>query len=88
MKGVNCALVVLDFRGSVIRLRQVYRSEPGFVVEVPMPRWVVDRVGESGDVRFAMIGLKDGEPYLALVAEYHTNSEDYRVQHAQCANTN
>ncbi|MCG2862835.1 MAG: hypothetical protein L7G98_04900 [Vulcanisaeta sp.] len=80
--------MILDFRGSVIRLRQVCRSEPGFVVEVPMPKWVVDRIKEGGDVGFAMIGLKDGEPYLALVAEYHTNSEDYRVQHAQCAGTN
>ena len=69
MKGDKGAPVVLDFRSSVIRLRQVCRSEPGFVVEVPMPEWVVERVGEGGDVRFAMIGLKDDKPYLALVAE-------------------
>jgi len=69
MKGDKGAPVVLDFRSSVIRLRQVCRSEPGFVVEVPMPRWIVERVGEGGDVRFAMIGLKDNESYLALVAE-------------------
>jgi putative transposase len=69
MKGDKGAPVVLDFRSDVIRLRQVCRSEPGSVVEVPMPRWVVERVGEGGDVRFAMIGLKDGKPYLALVAE-------------------
>jgi putative transposase len=70
MKGDKGAPVVLDFRGSVIRLRQVCRSEPGFIVEVPMPRWVVERVKEGGDVRFAMIGLKDDKPYLALVAEH------------------
>jgi hypothetical protein len=69
MKGDKGAPVVLDFRSSVIRLRQVCRSEPGFVVEVPMPRWVIERVGEGGDVRYAMIGLKNDKPYLALVAE-------------------
>jgi len=69
MKGDKSAPVVLDFRSDVIRLRQVCRNEPGFVVEVPMPRWVIERVGEGGDVKFAMIGLKDNEPYLALVAE-------------------
>jgi putative transposase len=69
MKGDKGAPVVLDFRSSVIRLRQVCRSEPGSVVEVPMPKWVVDRVGEGGDVRYAMIGLKNDKPYLALVAE-------------------
>jgi len=68
-KGDEGAPVVLDFRGSVIRLRQVCRSEPGFVVEVPMPIWVIERVKEGGDVRYAMIGLKDDKPYLALVAE-------------------
>jgi len=55
-------------------LRQVCRSEPGFVVEVPMPRWVVERVREGGDVRFAMIGLKDDKPYLALIAEREVES--------------
>ncbi|PLC61791.1 hypothetical protein B7L70_12320 [Vulcanisaeta sp. EB80] len=74
MKGDRKALVVLDFRSDVIRLRQVCRSEPGSVVEVPMPRWVIDRVGESGDVRFAMIGLKDDKPYLALIAEREVES--------------
>jgi putative transposase len=74
MKGDRKALVVLDFRSSVIRLRQVCRSEPGFVVEVPMPRWVVKRVGEGGDVKFAMIGLKDDKPYLALIAEREVES--------------
>jgi len=69
MKGDKGAPVVLDFRSSVIRLRQVCRSEPGFVVEVPMPRWVIERVNEGGDIKFAMIGLKDDKPYLALVAE-------------------
>jgi len=69
MKGNRSAPVVLDFRGGVIRLRQICRNEPRYTVEVPMPRWVIDRVKEGGDVRFAMIGLKDGEPYLALIAE-------------------
>jgi len=69
MKGDKGAPVALDFRSDVIRLRQVCRNEPGFVVEVPMPRWVIERVGEGGDVKFAMIGLRDDEPYLALIAE-------------------
>jgi putative transposase len=73
-RGATDALVVLDFRSNVIRLRQVCRSEPGFVVEVPMPRWVIERVGESGDVKFAMIGLKDDKPYLALIAEREVES--------------
>jgi len=74
MKGDKGAPVALDFRSDVIRLRQVCRSEPGFVVEVPMPRWVVERVREGGDVRFAMIGLKDDKPYLALIAEREVES--------------
>jgi putative transposase len=69
MKGDRNAPVVLDFRSNVIRLRQVCRSEPGFVVEVPMPRWVIERVKEGGDIKYAMIGLKGDKPYLALVAE-------------------
>ncbi len=69
MKGDRSAPVVLDFRSNVIRLRQTCKNEPGFVVEVPMPKWVIERVNEGGDVRFAMIGLKDDKPYLALVAE-------------------
>ncbi len=68
-KGDRNAPVVLDFRSNVIRLRQVCRSESGFVVEVPMPRWVVERVKEGGDIKYAMIGLKGDKPYLALVAE-------------------
>jgi putative transposase len=69
MKGDRNASVVLDFRSSIIRLRQVCKNEPGYSIELPMPKWVIERVNEGGDVRFAIIGLKDGEPYLALVAE-------------------
>jgi len=76
MKGDKGAPVALDFRSSVIRLRQVCRSEPGFVVELPMPKWVVERVNEGGDIKFAMIGLKSNVPYLALVAEREVESRD------------
>ncbi len=69
MRGDKSAPVVLDFRNNVIKLRQVCRNEPGFVVEVSMPRWVIERLKEGGDIKFARIGLKDNEPYLALVAE-------------------
>jgi putative transposase len=68
-KGDKSAPVVLDFRGNAIKLRQVCRSESGFVVEVPMPNWVIERVNEGGDIKYAMIGLRGDEPYLALVAE-------------------
>jgi putative transposase len=75
MKGDKHAPVVLEFRSDVdfkrniIRLRQVCKNEPGYTVEIPMPKWVVERLTEGGDVRYAMIGLKDNEPYLALIAE-------------------
>jgi putative transposase len=69
MKGDENAPVVLDFRSSVIKLRRVCRNEPGYSIEVPMPIWVIERVKEGGDIKFAMIGLKGDKPYLALVAE-------------------
>jgi putative transposase len=68
-KGDRNAPVVLDFMNNIIKLRQVCRDEFGYVVVVPMPRWVVDRLSEGGDIKFARIGLKDNEPYLALTAE-------------------
>ena len=68
-KGGRYAPVVLDFKSSAIKLYQVCRNGRGYVVEVPMPKWVVDRLSEGGDVKYAMIGLKDNEPYLALTAE-------------------
>ena len=68
-RGATDALVILDLRSNVIKLRQVCKSEPKYIIEVPMPGWVIDRIGEGGDVRFAMIGLENDEPYLALVAE-------------------
>ena len=73
-KGDKSAPVVLDLKGNVIRLRQVCRSEPGYVIELPMPKWVIERVKEGGDVKFAMIGLKNDKPYLALTAEREVES--------------
>jgi len=69
IKGDKSAPVILDFRSNVIKLRQVCKNEPRYAVEVSMPRWVVERVGEGADVKYAMIGLKNDKPYLALVAE-------------------
>jgi hypothetical protein len=69
MKGDRGASIVLDFRSKTIRLRQVCKNEFGYYIELPMPNWVIERVKEGGDVKFAMIGLKDDKPYLALVAE-------------------
>jgi putative transposase len=68
-EGDPNAPVVLDFIRGIIRIRLVCKPERGFVLELPMPGWVVERVNEGGDVKYAMIGLRDDEPYLALVAE-------------------
>jgi len=69
MKGDISAPVVLDLENNIVRLRQVCRNEPGYSIEIPMPSWVVERLKEGGDIRYAMIGLRDNKPYLALVAE-------------------
>jgi len=69
VKGDRNAPVVLDFRSNIIRIRQVCGNERGYVVELPMPKWIIERVKEGGDIKFARVGLKDGEPYLALTAE-------------------
>ena len=67
------------FRSNIIRLRQVCKNEFGYSIELPMPNWVIERVKEGGDVKYAMIGLKNDKPYLALVAEHeaepYTSSE-------------
>jgi putative transposase len=68
-EGVPNAPVVLDFVRGIIKIRLVCKPERDFVLELPMPEWVVERVREGGDIKFARIGHKDGEPYLALVAE-------------------
>ena len=69
MKGDKSAPVVLDFKNNVIRLRQVCRNELGYSIEIPMPSWVVERLKEGGAIKYAMIGLRNNKPYLALVAE-------------------
>jgi len=69
VKGDKRAPVVLDFKSSIIRIRQVCGNEHGYVVELPMPKWIIERVKEGGDIKFARVGLKDNEPYLALVTE-------------------
>ena len=68
-KGDRRASVVLDFRSNIIKLRQICKNEPRYVITIPMPKWVIERVKEGGDIKFARIGLKDNEPYLALTAE-------------------
>ena len=69
MKGDNRAPVILDFRSNVIRLHQVCKNEPRYSIELPMPEWAVDRIKEGGDIKYAMIGLRDNRSCLALVAE-------------------
>jgi putative transposase len=68
-RGGRYAPVVLDFKSNVIKLHQICGNKRGFVVALPMPKWVIDRLSEGGDIKYAMIGLKDNEPYLALTAE-------------------
>jgi len=67
--GDRIAPVVLDFKHNVVRLRQVCRNQPRYSVEFPIPKWVLERVAEGGDVKFAMVGVRRGKPYLVLVAE-------------------
>jgi len=68
-RGATDASVILDFGSGVIKLYQVCKNEHRYSIEVPMPRWIVERVNEGGDVRYAIIGLRNNEPYLALIAE-------------------
>jgi putative transposase len=62
-RGDSGAPLLLDLDRGVMKLRYVCRGE------APIPRWVYDRIGEGGDIVFAMHGLKDGVPAVALVAE-------------------
>jgi len=66
--GDKKAPVILDLKRNIIKLYYICKYA-GDYVEIPMPKWVIDRVKEGGDVKFARIGLKDDEPYLALIAE-------------------
>jgi putative transposase len=67
--GATDAPVVLDFDRNVMRLYQLCRNQPGYVIGLPMPEWVLERAAEGADIKFAMAGLKDGRPCLALIAE-------------------
>jgi putative transposase len=67
--GDSNAPVLLDFDRKALRLYQLCHSQPGYIVTIPMPEWILERVAEGSDVKFAMAGLKGGRPYLALVAE-------------------
>jgi len=73
-KGDIGAPVVFDFKSNVIKLHQICGNKRGYVVAIPMPKWVIERVKEGGDVKYAMIGLKNNEPYLALVTEREVES--------------
>jgi putative transposase len=67
--GDISAPVVVDFARNVVRVLQVCCNQSRYAVEFPMPRWVLERVAEDGDVKFAMAGVRRGRPYLVLVAE-------------------
>lgn len=64
--------LLLDLDRGVMKLRYVCHGE------APIPRWVYDRIGEGGDITFAMLGLKDGVPAVMLVAE--RRAEPYRPE--------
>jgi putative transposase len=68
--GDSNAQVVVDFTRNVIRVRQVCRNQPRYFVELPVPRWVLERVAEGGDIKFARVGVRhNNKPHLVLVAE-------------------
>jgi len=69
VKGDRAAPIIIDFRRGAIKVYRVCKNEPRYVVELPMSKWVVERVNEGGDIKYAMIGLKGNKPYLALIAE-------------------
>jgi putative transposase len=62
-RGDGGAPLLLDLDRGVMKLRYICH------VEVPIPRWVYDRIREGGDIMFARLGLKDGVPAVMLVAE-------------------
>jgi putative transposase len=62
-RGDSGAPLVLNLDRGVMRLKSICHGE------APIPRWVYDRIEEGGDIVFAMLGLKDGVPAVALVAE-------------------
>jgi len=71
-RGDGGAPLVLDLDRGVMRLRNICHAE------VPIPRWVYDRIEEGGDIVFARLGLKGGVPAVALVAERYV--EPYRPE--------
>jgi putative transposase len=62
-RGDGGAPLVLDLDRGVMKLRYVCHAEAS------IPRWVYERIEEGGDIVFAMLGLRDGVPAVALVAE-------------------
>jgi len=82
MKGDKSAPVALDLKNNVIKIRWVCKNEISTSMSDWVVNWIDERVKEGGDVKFAMIGLKVGEPYLALVAERKVEpygSSEYRL---------
>jgi putative transposase len=71
-RGDTGAPLVLNLDRGVMRLKSICHAE------APIPRWVYDRIEEGGDIVFAMLGLKDGVPAVALVAERYV--EPYRPE--------
>jgi putative transposase len=68
-KGDKSAPVVLDLKNGVIEIRWVCKNEVSIPMSDQVVNWINERLREGGDIKFAMIGLRDNEPYLALIAE-------------------
>jgi len=63
VKGSNSSPVFIDFDRGVIKLRYVCHAQ------LPVPKWLYERVAEGGDVKQALLGLKNGRLHLAVVVE-------------------
>jgi len=70
LKGTNASPLFIDFDRGLMKLRYICHAE------MSIPKWLYDRVDEGGDIKYALLGLKNGKPYLAIVAEkvYHEQS--------------
>jgi len=62
-RGATSSPVLIDFDHGVIKLRRICRAQ------LSVPKWLYERVAEGGDVKQALLGLKDSKPHLAIVVE-------------------
>jgi len=63
VKGTSASPILIDFDRGAIKLRYVCHSE------LQIPKWLYERLSEGGDVKQALLDMKEGRPYLAVVVE-------------------